>query len=225
MRSQDPLDRAPADLVPEVAQRAADPGVAPRGILPGQAADELLDVGRRPRSARLPSQTAVVLLRFCATSRWYHRNRVSGVTIGSMRCNVSRASRLALLARSRRSVSMKRRRRSPTCARRTRFSSWYSITSCCRRSSILLAGGAGTARIWLLPPVRPAPGGKPHLFHRTPPALSRTRDHHHGNGKSCKMTRPVFDEPLYSRHTTRSRMLLPAARRRSKYTPLPARPP
>ena len=114
---EDSLDGVSTNLVAEVAQVAADPGVAPARILLRHPNDELLDAPRGPRATRFR----------------YQRSKVSGVTIGPIPAKVLRLSFLAFVARRRRWASVKGRRRSPTCSRRIRFSSRrYAMTSCWR---------------------------------------------------------------------------------------------
>ena len=59
---QDPLDRVPGDVVAEVGERAADPRVAPRRILPRHPYDEFGHRPGRHRPSPTPAGTAIVLL-------------------------------------------------------------------------------------------------------------------------------------------------------------------
>ena len=59
---QDPLDRVPGDVVAEVGERAADPRVAPRRILPRHPHDEFGHRPGRHRPSPTSAGTAIVLL-------------------------------------------------------------------------------------------------------------------------------------------------------------------
>ena len=59
---QDPLDRVPGDVVAEIGERAADPRVAPRRILPRHPYDEFGHRPGRHRPSPTPAGTAIVLL-------------------------------------------------------------------------------------------------------------------------------------------------------------------
>ena len=60
---ENPLHGVPANLVAEVGQRTADPGVAPPGILDGHPHDQFGNRLRSHRSTRSSTGAAVVLLR------------------------------------------------------------------------------------------------------------------------------------------------------------------
>ena len=47
---EDPLDRIPGDLVPEVVERSSNSGVAPAWVVTSHQENELLDVGFGPRT-------------------------------------------------------------------------------------------------------------------------------------------------------------------------------
>ena len=63
MLGEDALDRVAAELVPEVAERAPDPRIAPTGVLTGEPDDQALQRDACARSAATALGRAVVLLR------------------------------------------------------------------------------------------------------------------------------------------------------------------
>jgi hypothetical protein len=77
MRKQDVLDRVARDIVAQIEESPAEPGVAPGWVFPGHLRDQLSDVllRRSPSLATLldPSYLAATRLR-------YHRSSVFGVT-------------------------------------------------------------------------------------------------------------------------------------------------
>jgi hypothetical protein len=118
MLGQDALDRVAAELVIEVAERAADPRVAPSWV--ANRTTSCCSEGVVPRP--LPLRWAVPSYFFAMSSR-YQRRIVSGVTRPASCSKTRRPRTRPFTASRRRWASVKRRRRSPSCSRSTRFSS------------------------------------------------------------------------------------------------------
>ena len=59
---KDPLDRVAPDLVTEIAECAADSGVAPAGVVPGHPENQPFDLGRRLGATRPARLAAIVFL-------------------------------------------------------------------------------------------------------------------------------------------------------------------
>ena len=60
---KDPFDRVSRDLMPEIMERSANPGVTPARVVAGHQKDQLLDVGFGPRTTRPATLAAVILFR------------------------------------------------------------------------------------------------------------------------------------------------------------------